>query len=170
MRPEPLDILPRRKLLAFVRMHPGAHLRELERGSGLAVGVLRHHLDYLVAAGLVREERDGRLRRVFPEGLDPELRAALPALRVRSHRAVVLHLLNHEGAGARDASEALRIPLRTTSYYLRALVKAGLVLREKMGYSLSDPERIVRALVAFNPSFADKLVDAALEIWFEGGA
>jgi|SRR5581483_3667315 len=167
MLPEPHDIVPRRRLLAFVRAHPGAHLREIERGARLALGVLRHHLDFLVGEGLVREERDGRLRRFFPVGLEPDVRSALPALRVRSHRAVVLYLLNHPGASTRDVSEGIRVPLRTASYYLRALVESGLVAREKTTYRLADPDRVVRALVVFKPSFADKLIDAALEIWFD---
>jgi DNA-binding transcriptional ArsR family regulator len=161
------SIASSRRLLAFIRSHPAAHLREIERTTGLALGVLRHHLDALLAQGLVMERRDGRLRRFFPVGLDAATRDVLGILRVRAHRAVALHLLNHPEASARDAAAALDLPHRTTLYYLRALMDGGLVAREDERYRLTDPAVVVRALVAYKPSFADRLVDAALEVWFE---
>lgn len=167
MPPEDPQIGPRRDLLALVRAHPGMHLRELERASGLAVGALRHHLDWLLAAGLVKDEEDGRLRRFFPVGLDPPLRRALAALRPRSHRAVALHLLNHPAATTREVAAALGFPETTAGHYLRALASAGIATRDRTGHRLVDPATMVRALVAYRPSFADRLVDAALEMWFE---
>jgi len=167
MPTDPVEIGPRRDLLALVRAHPGMHLRELERASGLALGALRHHLDYLLAAGLIKDEEDGRLRRFYPVGLDPPLRKALAALRPRAHRAVVLHLLNHPGETAREVAAALSFPETTAGHYLRALAAAGIVARDRNGHRLAEPDAVVRALVAYRPSFADRLVDAALEIWFE---
>ena len=164
-------IAPRRRLLMHIERHPGEHLRELERRTGLAVGVLRHHLDYLIEARLVVEERDGRLRRLFPVGLDAALRDSLKALRVRAHRAILVRLLNHPASSAREICDALQLAPRTTNHYLRALTSSGHVLRDDADrYQLADPDAMVRALVAYRPSFADRLVDAALEMWFDESA
>jgi DNA-binding transcriptional ArsR family regulator len=167
MGPDALDLAPRRQLLATLRAHPGLHLRELARASGMAEGVLRHHLDQLLDAKLVEEQRDGRLRRFFPAEIGPTLRAAIAPLRVRQHRAVLVHLLNHAPATTREIASALRLAPRSASHYLRALVDAGVVTRERDAYRVVDPRLVVDALVAYKPSFADRLVDAALELWFD---
>lgn len=168
MAPE-IDIAPRRKLHAIIVSHPGAHLRELERRSGLAVGVLRHHLGYLADAGLIMEQRDGKLRRFFPVGLDPDLRQLLGILRTRSLRAVMVDLLTHPGATAKEIAQRQGFSLRSVAYHLRTLIDAGLVAKEKATYGLINADRAVRALVAYKPSFADRMVDAALEVWFDTG-
>lgn len=167
--PDVEDVPSRRALLAYVRAHPGAHLRELERGTGLALGVLRHHIDALLDAGLVREEPDGRFRRFFPVELDEATRRVLRGLRPRSHRAIVLYLLNHPGSTHSELAAALHLPPSTVSHYLRALVTSGIVVRDKdRTLRLAEPEATLHALLAYRQGFADRLVDAALELWFDG--
>ncbi|MHB8604039.1 MAG: winged helix-turn-helix transcriptional regulator [Thermoplasmatota archaeon] len=166
-REDALALGSRRRVYEYIRATPGAHLRDIERGTGLGLGVLRHHLDRLLELALVSESADGRLRRFYPREIGPELRAALAGLRQSSHRRILLVLLNRRGATSAEISVELRLPASTTRFYLRQLVARGLVARENQGYELVDAALVVRALVAHRESFLDRFVDAALEVYFE---
>jgi DNA-binding transcriptional ArsR family regulator len=61
-----VDLEARRKVLEYLRNHPGAHFRELLRALGLGSGALHYHLYVLERAGIIVPQRDGMYRRYFP--------------------------------------------------------------------------------------------------------
>lgn len=60
-----VDLETRRKVLAYLKLHPGAHFREMLRALGLGSGTLHYHLYVLERSGIVVPQRDGMYRRYF---------------------------------------------------------------------------------------------------------
>jgi len=66
LRPsEVLDLESRRRILEYVRGHPGVHFRELLRSLPFGSGSLHYHLYVLERAGYLIPRRDGMYRRFF---------------------------------------------------------------------------------------------------------
>lgn len=172
-REDVLEYEKRRHLYALVRDEPGLHLRELERRSGLPLGTLRHHLEYLMAHRLVESAEDRNVTRFFVTDLDgPTDRRLLGALRQESLRRVLLHMLREEGPIAHRAlQEGLGLPPSTLAAYLAQLTRRGILQRRVAGresrYEVVDRERIIRLLHTFRASFLDEMVDHLLDLVYQ---
>jgi predicted transcriptional regulator len=57
---------PRRKtIFEYIQLYPGANFREIARGTGIAAGTVRHHLNVLERSELVVEHSHGSTVRLF---------------------------------------------------------------------------------------------------------
>lgn len=56
----------RRRILGYIRGHPGAHIASIKNGLDLGSGTVSYHLTVLVRSGFVRAEKEGHLVRLFP--------------------------------------------------------------------------------------------------------
>jgi len=140
------------RLQALVEATPGLHFRALGRaGHVTSVGQLRHHVDRLVRAGLVREVADGRYVRLFPAGARDAEGAA------RLCRPVTRRIARQLLAGPRsrtDLRRALGCADSTLGYHLARLRQAGDVQRlpQDGRYALRDPDAVRARLEAQNPA------------------
>lgn len=168
-----LELETRRRIFEFVSTVPGAHLREIQRGLEMPMGLLEYHLGYLEKSELVAVKADKYYKRYYPARMGAQERVLLSALRQKPYRAVVIYLLQAPGPTHRAMVEALDLSPSTLSFYLKDLIEKGVVRREKAGresiYTVEKPEEVVRALIAYKPGFLDVLVDRFLEAWFEKG-
>ena len=166
---DPLALATRRRLYDAIRNHPGCHLRELDRKTALGVGALRYHLDELVRLKLVRAEDDETSRRFFPVEMVAVERRATAALRPRVHQHIVLTLLAKGPMRQAEISRVLGLPATTVSRRVRALLQSGLLVRNQddSHVRVKDVELVLRVIVAYKPSYADRLADAALEMWLD---
>ncbi len=55
----------RQAIIEYLRVNPGAHLRQISRDLGLSLGTLRWHLNVLERSGLVRERRRGNMTQFY---------------------------------------------------------------------------------------------------------
>jgi predicted transcriptional regulator len=158
---------PRQRLLRVVEEHPGCHLRALERLVPYSFGSLRHHLDQLAAAGLIRAELDQRFLRYYPIAMDAALRKTCAAMRQRQLRRMMVYLLDHDIATRTEIARALELPLSTVATYVRRL-RAMDVLKElepQHGLSLRDKQRTEAALIKYRPTLLDAFIDGALRLF-----
>lgn len=115
---------PRRELLyALVRASPGRSLTELKRDSGMAQGVLLHHLAILSQKGLVNSTRDGARVRFYTPGNKPHADQFLTPTQQRLLAAVEAE----PGATQSDFVERLGVPRDVASYNLLRLEQRGLL-------------------------------------------
>lgn len=57
---------PRNSIMEYLRVNPGAHMRQMARDLGMSLGSLRWHLNVLEKRGLVRERRKGNMTEFYP--------------------------------------------------------------------------------------------------------
>ena len=98
-----LDV--RRKIYEIVEQSPGLHFREIQRRSGLAVGSLQYHLDYLQKHHILRTQNEGKFVRYYAvrgpqvEEANDQTQAGqktMAFLRHESTRKIILFLLKEK--------------------------------------------------------------------------
>ena len=116
-------------------------------------------------------ETEGHHKRYYTKPLDPEDKKVLAALRQKRMREIVLVVLENGKAKYQLLAERLKLSHSTLSSYLKYLVNRNILAREKIGYenlyTVREEDRVTKVLIAYKPSFLDKLVDRALDTWME---
>lgn len=111
-----------------MREHPGIHLRELQRLTGIRWGALQYHTSVLVGSGHLTAARSGKSRvlacDVHRLG-DDELRA-IHFLRGRGSRKVAEALARGPPRTQRDIAAEAGVSTALASRYVRAMVEMGL--------------------------------------------
>ncbi len=161
----------RRVLIDAVRAHPGVHMRELQRRTGMPTGLLRFHLEVLERNGELSSQKDRYYRRYYPgKTLTGDERRILSALRQSNPRRIILVLMDRGRVSHKELMVGTGFKPSTLSFYLKDLLAKGVVVREKRGrvnwYSVEEKELVVQVLRSYRPSFLDTLVDRFLETWF----
>jgi len=168
---EILENEKRRRIYALIEAGPGIHLRELQRLLKMPLTTLEYHLSYMARKKILFAETEGHHKRYYTKPLDPEDKKVLAALRQKRMREIVLIALESGKAKYQLLAERLKLSHSTLSSYLKYLVNKNILVREKIGYetlfTVQDEDRVAKVLIAYKPSFLDKLVDRALETWME---
>lgn len=161
----------RRKIFAFIETSPGVHLRELQRVLDMPLTTLEYHLNYMARKKIVFAETEDHHKRYYTKPLDPEDKKVLSALRQKRMREIVLIVLASEKAKHQLLADRLKLSHSALSSYLKYLVNKNILAREKIGYenlyTVRDEDRVAKVLIAYKPSFLDKLVDKTLDTWME---
>lgn len=129
----------RRRLVRLVRRDPGRNLTDLARELSVDRTTVRHHVDRLAEEGRVTCRRQGRCRRVYPDGADEDDLTALLDHPVR--RWIVRRLLRRRRLDQRSLRDECDVAPSTLTYHVERLASAGLVERTSRG------RRTVLALV-----------------------
>lgn len=172
---DPLELETRKRIFECIRGSPGLHFREIQRRTGMSIGVLDYHLNYLVQRGLVSVTKEEGFSRYFPAGqLTREKQRMLSCLRQEIPRGIVLYLLRNPGATHGQIHESFTISGGTLSYHLRKLVRHGLLRNERVGresrFWVIDPDSVADLLIVYRRTFLDKLVDEFVARYVESGA
>lgn len=125
--PQLLDHPVRLRLSQLVAANPGIHFKELRRQSGLANGVLVHHLDKLTKSGLVSAKDAGRYRCYFPPNTGVVNGLAIAAVKADGAQKVLAALRGGSGLGVQALAASTGLGRSTVQYHLQKLAEAGLV-------------------------------------------
>jgi predicted transcriptional regulator len=155
---------PRSEIFAVVARVPGAHLRGIERMTGLPLGQVLYHLDRLERMGLLVSTRDWGFRRYFvARAVDRREKKFLGALRHDVPRRIVIALLERTGRTHKDLQEEVGVAGSTLSFHLQRLLATGVLERERQGpshvYHVTDAALMRHELIFYRESFADPAVD-----------
>jgi predicted transcriptional regulator len=168
---EILENEKRRRIYALIEASPGIHLRELQRILNMPLTTLEYHLNYMARKKILFAETEGHHKRYYTKPLDPEDKKVLAALRQKRMRETVLIILANGKAKYQLLADQLKLSNSTLSSYLKYLVSNNILVKDKIGYenlyTIRDEDRVAKVLIACKPSFLDKLVDNALDIWME---
>ena len=164
------ELQTRKAIYEAIVRSPGIHLREIERSTNLPLGVVRYHVDRLQKEDLIFVQEDLYYKRFFPRGKIPNVPTeTFAVLHQESLRRIVLQLLETPGATHTALKEALGLPASTLSTYLSILVDKNVVRRERKGkenlYYIVDEDSVMKVLIVYRPTFLDRLVDHAIEIY-----
>jgi predicted transcriptional regulator len=168
---EILENEKRRKIYALVEASPGIHLRELQRALSMPLTTLDYHLSYMIRKKIIFGETEDHHKRYYTKPFDPDDKKVLVALRQKRMREIVLIVLENGKAKSQLLAERLKLSHSTLSSYLKYLVNRNILAREKIGYenlyTVREEDRVAKVLIAYKPSFLDKLVDRVLDAWME---
>lgn len=171
----PLELANRKRIYEAVRQNPGVHFRELQRLTGMPIGVLSYHLDYLANRGLLTVDKRESFTRYFPGGqLGRDEQQMLGALRQEIPRGIILFLLMNPGATHGEVLESFTISGGTLSYHIKKLVSRGLIEVDKAGresrMTVIEPDKVSDLLIVYRRSFLDRLVDEFVASYVSAGS
>jgi len=157
----------RKDIYDLVAGHPGIHLRELARLSGLSMSTLRYEVDVLVKHEYLVRRDEGGFSRFYIHGkIGAGDKRLLAVLRRELPRGIVVYLLANDGGTPGEIAKAFEIGPSKLSYHLSTLNDAGVIGFEQIGrqrrYSVVDEDTVVSVLIRYRPSFKDKLLDRYL--------
>jgi predicted transcriptional regulator len=125
----------------------------------------------MIRKKIIFGETEDHHKRYYTKPLDPDDKKVLVALRQKRMREIVLIVLENGKAKSQLLVERLRLSHSTLSSYLKYLVNRNILIREKIGYenlyTVREEDRVAKVLIAYKPSFLDKLVDRVLDTWME---
>jgi predicted transcriptional regulator len=167
---EALELETRRKIYKIVGKHAGCYFREIERKSGLSTGSVQYHLHYLVKKGLLKQQKDGKNMRYFPNNVELRNKKVLSLLRQKSVRDIILYILKNKKCNHKELVAHTNLSPSTVSWHLKKLDQEQIVGfvrkgRETQCSLLIDEKEIVQLLVTYQESFYDTLVDNVIDMW-----
>ena len=121
----------RTRLYEAIRATPGAHMLELARITGMAEGVVRHHLGILVQHSFIVERGEGRVRSYFliDGTVDRAGQDLLVALKDETRRRIATEVASAaRPLSQTEVAQRVGVSVRLASYHLGRLERAGLVL------------------------------------------
>lgn len=156
---EPVDSLDatRRKILDFITSHPGAHLRDICRALGLAMGDVQYHIRRLERDGRIHSVRRGLYKFFYPANLFGERqRDVLSVLSLDTPRELLLNIVEHPESTQEGLARATNISQPTVSWHLKRLVDLGIVGRRQEGrvvtYSVAGGGEIATFIKTYHPT------------------
>ncbi|MBS3061512.1 MAG: winged helix-turn-helix transcriptional regulator [Candidatus Diapherotrites archaeon] len=168
-----LELETRNRLYRIIEESPGLHFRELQRRSGIAVGSLQYHLDYLSKKSFVHTVKEGKFVRYYAMKTTKivENKELMNTLRQEQPRHIVLFLLQKRFATNEVISKAISLSPSTVSTYLKKMVEIGILGRKKTGaktaFFILDKDKVAQMLSEYQGSFLDNLVDNFVTVWNE---
>ncbi len=156
---EPVDSLDatRRNILDFITSHPGAHLRDICRALGLAMGDVQYHIRRLERDGRIHSVRRGLYKFFYPANLFGERqRDVLSVLSLDTPRELLLNIVEHPESTQEGLARATNISQPTVSWHLKRLVDLGIVGRRQEGrvvtYSVAGGGEIATFIKTYHPT------------------
>jgi predicted transcriptional regulator len=169
---DPLELENRKRIFECVRHSPGIHFREIQRRTGMPIGVLEYHLHYLVSKSLLTVEKQESFSRYFPCGqISAEKQRIMSALRQEIPRGIILYLLRNPNATHGEVLRNFSISGGTLSYHIKKLVNRAVIRVEKSGresrLTVIDPDKVIDLLIVYRRTFLDRLVDDFVAFYVE---
>jgi predicted transcriptional regulator len=172
---QPLELETRKRLYKIIEKSPGLHFREIQRRSGIAVGSLQYHLDYLQKHDFLVSQKEGKFVRYYAMRTKKivEDKPLMALLRQEQPRHILLFLLQRKFATNERIAEEVQLSQSTTSAYLKKMVETGAIQKRKSGrkthFFVAEKEKVAALLAQYKKSFFDGLVDNFVEVWEEVG-
>ena len=158
----------RRDIYNYISLNPGAYLRKIFRGVGLAMGDTQYHLSVLEKKGYVKSWKVGKHRHYYPMSVNSgrdEL--ILVFLEQTVTRNILVYLIENIGATQSDLSNFIHSSTPTIYWYMKRLINSGLVVGSKEGnvirYYVKDICGLTECIRTYMPetwmSLASKIAD-----------
>lgn len=172
MKEDALELESRRAIYEYIARYPGTYLRAIEKATGLQMGVLEYHLQYLEKQGILSSEDDGYRKRYFvKEEVQYLDKSVISILRQKTPRKIIIHIMLNGKASFQEIQKAVKVSKSTLSFHLKKMTESKMLIVEKEGkqkiYSVKDEERVARVLITYRESFLDSVVDRFVEAWLE---
>lgn len=152
------DIEIRRNIYDLISKKPGLNLNEIVKHLQIGHQLAGYHINYLIKNELiVAEAMEEAHRRYYIKGkvgvIDKKL---LPILRQDIPLEIILLLLQQSYLQHKDILAYFQLAPSTLSYYLKKLVKKGVIAVDVVGgirqYYVVNQKEIIQCIVRYKPS------------------
>ncbi|HKU48409.1 MAG TPA: winged helix-turn-helix transcriptional regulator [Nitrososphaera sp.] len=158
-------------ILAFIRDHPGCHLRQIRNEIGISMGTAQYHLGRLEKAGKVTSNRHGFYRYYFPAGLFKDNEKNL--LEILSHetaRDIVMFIIEQKSPTQAEIAARIGVSAASVSWHVTRLVSFKVIKEFREGkykrYSLyGDPKGLVTLMKSYYPTLWDRWSNRLAEMF-----
>lgn len=167
-----LDLDVRRRIVDYLKEHPGLHLRAVADALDMPVSTAEYHCYQLQKHGHLSTREEGGFKSYYPaDGMDRRDKDVLYVVRHEVPRRIIAHLLLNPGATPKDVRAAVGLAAPTMSFHLKRLRESGMIREEPSGRTknlfVEDPERVANVLVTYQASFVDAAVDRFAKAWLD---
>ncbi|MEI6795734.1 MAG: helix-turn-helix domain-containing protein [Methanomassiliicoccales archaeon] len=167
---EPLALESRRRIYEFIRGHPGAFVRQMERELDMQPGLLSYHLYQLEKGELIKAQDDGYRKCYYiKDTIMLAGRKAVALLRQPTTHEILLLLLRDGTLTFKQLLTEMSISKSTLSHHMKRLVASELVKsaakERETAYSLVDPEIVLDALAAIKHEPEGGAVERFAQVW-----
>jgi predicted transcriptional regulator len=154
MSDDVLHLELRKKIHNLIMVNPGLNLSTVADMLGISVALADYHLYYLEENGLLIIEKEGGYKRYYTKGsVGVEDKKILSLLQQDTPLQIVLFLLNEPRSKPRDIRENLGISPALLTYYLKKLVKYGVIQEttseQKNEYVVAQEQQVMRLLISY---------------------
>ena len=163
------------RILQYIKMNPGCHLRLLKRDLNLSMGTVQYHLNNLEKSGKVISEKFNLQRYYFLTGIfkDNE-KNILKVLSQNTARQILMLVLEQKHPTQSDIVNNIKISAASVNWHMKRLLELGIIFEIKEGkfkiYQLAlDPNEIIVLLKNYHPNLWNKWSDRLAEMFLSLG-
>ena len=154
---EVFDLEKRKKIYKLIVENPGINLSTIAGYLQISIPLTDYHLHYLEENLLITVAKEGGYKRYYIRGeIGTEDKKILSLLQQEMPLNIVTYLLENPCSKPRDILTQINISSALLTYYLKKLVKYGLIAEnqwgEKKEFSLVNEKQIERLLVRYKPN------------------
>jgi len=156
------------KLLKPIQSFPGIRYNDLIRLTGLNKGTLSHHLTILEKDSIIRilRPKNSNMTRYFTASISNEEAIIIGFLKIKTTSHIICLLKDNKQLTFLEIVRYTRKSLSTTSWNLKRLLEAGIVIRYKSSnasnYCLKHPEMIIKLKNKSNKMYLTDLLTTIL--------
>ena len=156
------------RIKLLISLHPGLHLRELQRQIGLSFSSTRYHVDKMARDGEIDRLEDNGYLRIYPAGIDQKDKILLSLVRKETDHRILSSFLKENSLSQQRLTDVTKFAKSTVSEHLAKLVKLG-VVRTKAGgerrtFELTDPAKVDAVLSSY-PHLLGKATRRFIDLW-----
>ncbi|MFH1101992.1 MAG: winged helix-turn-helix transcriptional regulator [Methanobacteriota archaeon] len=164
---ESVELETQKQIYLLVSRQPGLNLSTIAELLGISIELARYHLGYLEKNELVASSKEGGYLRFYLKGkIGVRDKEFLSLFRQEMLLKIVLFLLKNPSSRHRDICSFFHMSRSLLSYYLKKLVKRGIIEAVGEGnerrYGVVNKDEIVRFLIKYEPY---KILDGISETW-----
>jgi predicted transcriptional regulator len=160
-----------KRVIHFIRDHPGCHLRRIRNELGISMGTVQYHLARLEKAGRIASNRHGLFRYYFPIGVfqDNE-KNLLEILSQETARDILIFIIEQKNPTQTDIVGRIGVSAASVSWHLSRLTELRVITEVKEGkykrYQLNgDPRNLVSLMKNYYPSLWDRWSNRLAEMF-----
>jgi predicted transcriptional regulator len=175
----PLEALDptQRRVLEYIKKHPGVHLRQICRELSLAMGDVQYHIRRLERDGRINSIRRGIYKFFYPSTLfGVRQRDVLSVLGLEMPRELLLNIVEKPGSTQEELAHATSVSQSTVSWHLKRLVDLGIIERRQQGRAMEytvvgSSVEIAEFIKAYHPTVWERWSSRLADIFiaYSGG-
>jgi predicted transcriptional regulator len=157
------------QIVEVIEKNPGIKFREMMRATGMKNGVLSHYIKTLEDRGAISVQRNPRLTRFYPLGVDKKESLLIANLRQETPKNILLALLEKDSLTFKEIVDKVKRSQSTVSIYLTQLVQDEIVDSKfvflKRTFEIRERELVQKTINKYHPNLLECSADHLADIF-----
>lgn len=157
------------KIVETIEKNPGIKFREMMRVTGMKNGVLSHYINKLEEQGAISVQREPRLTKFFPLGVDKKESLLISNLRQETPKNILLSLLAQDQLTFKEIVERVKRSESTVSINLTKLVQDEIIVSKflylKRTFEIKNRDLVQKTINKYHPNLLDRSADHLADIF-----